>query len=47
MSDIGVTKTDYVKILQLDTLSEPISFDKKFKIFVAFYLKDTRLIDNF
>jgi pantoate--beta-alanine ligase len=44
---IGVTKTDYIKLLELNSLNTAINSKKKFSIFVAFYLKNTRLIDNF
>jgi len=43
---IGVKKIDYIKILDINKLIKPYRKEKKFKIFIAYYLKSTRLIDN-
>ncbi len=46
LMDLGVTKIDYLESYNLKTLKKPKSKKEKFKIFVAFYLNKTRLIDN-
>ncbi len=43
---IGVNKVDYVKILNIKTLKKPRSRNEKFRIFIAYFLGQTRLIDN-
>ncbi len=44
--NLGVNKIDYLKIYNLKNLSKPKSKKDKFKIFIAYYLNKTRLIDN-
>ena len=44
--DLGVKKIDYFEILDINKLSLPFKKQKKIKIFIAFYLGSTRLIDN-
>ena len=44
--NLGVTKIDYIKLYNLNTLKKPRNKREKFKIFIAFYLNKTRLIDN-
>jgi pantoate--beta-alanine ligase len=44
--DIGATKIDYIKVLDCNNLIKPYKKSKKIKIFVAYYLGLTRLIDN-
>ncbi len=46
LMDLGITKIEYIKLYNLKTLKEPINKREKFKIFIAFYLNKTRLIDN-
>jgi len=43
---LGVHKIDYIKILDISKLIKPYKRSKKYKIFVAYYLGATRLIDN-
>ena len=43
---IGVKKIDYIKILDINRLIKPYKRNKEYRIFVAYYLKSTRLIDN-
>ena len=43
---LGVRKIDYIKILDINKLIKPYKRNKKYKIFVAYYLGTTRLIDN-
>ena len=43
---IGVNKIDYIKLLDANKLIKPYKRKKKYKIFVAYYLNSTRLIDN-
>lgn len=44
---LGINKLDYLELLNLTTLKKPSNSKKKFNIFVAYYLKNIRLIDNF
>ena len=43
----GVNKVDYIKILNINRLIKPYKKRRKYKIFIAYYLGTTRLIDNF
>ena len=43
---LGVSKIDYIKILDINKLIKPYKKNKKYKIFIAYYLGGTRLIDN-
>jgi pantoate--beta-alanine ligase len=43
---MGVRKIDYIKILNINQLIKPFKKKIMYKIFVAYYLNDTRLIDN-
>ena len=43
---LGVRKIDYIKILDINKLTKPYKRNNKYKIFVAYYLDSTRLIDN-
>ena len=45
--NLGATKIDYLKLLNINKLIKPYKKNKKIRIFVAYYLKKTRLIDNF
>jgi len=42
----GVKKIDYVKILDVNKISKPYIKKKQYRIFLAYYLRTTRLIDN-
>jgi pantoate--beta-alanine ligase len=44
--NLGVTKIDYVELYNPSTLKRPKNKREKFKVFFAFYLNKTRLIDN-
>ena len=44
--NLGVKKIDYIEFYNSKTLKRPKSKREKFKIFIAFYLNKTRLIDN-
>ena len=43
---LGVSKIDYVKIININKVVKQISKKNKYKIFFAYYLRDVRLIDN-
>ncbi len=43
---LGAYKIDYLKILDINKLIKPFIKIKKYRIFVAYYLGKTRLIDN-
>jgi len=42
----GVRKIDYIKLLDINKQTRPFKKNKKYKLFVAYYLGSTRLIDN-
>ena len=44
--EIGVSKIDYLKILNINKIIKPFKKKMKKKIFIAYYLRSTRLIDN-
>jgi len=44
--NLGTTKIDYIKILDINKITKPYKKNKKYKIFIAYYLGKTRLIDN-
>ena len=44
--NIGAKKIDYIQVLDVNKLVKPYKKNKKYKIFVAYYLGLTRLIDN-
>ena len=43
---LGVRKIDYIKILNINKFTTPYERGNKYKIFLAYYLGSTRLIDN-
>jgi len=43
---IGANKIDYIKLLDINKLIKPYKKKNKYKIFIAYYLGSTRLIDN-
>ena len=43
---LGVNKIEYIQILNINKLTKPYIKNNKYKIFVAYYLGGTRLIDN-
>ena len=44
--NLGVNKIEYIQILNINKLIKPYIKNNKYKIFVAYYLGGTRLIDN-
>ncbi len=42
----GASKIDYLKILDINKMIMPHKKNSKYKIFIAYYLSQTRLIDN-
>jgi len=46
IKSFGVKKIEYIEVLDINKLIRPYKQLSKFKIFIAFYLKKTRLIDN-
>ena len=42
----GISKIDYIKIIDVNKIIKPFKKIKKYKIFIAYYLGTTRLIDN-
>ena len=43
---MGVRKIDYIEILNINKIIKPFKKKSKYKIFLAYYLGPTRLIDN-
>ena len=43
---LGVTKIDYIKVLDINKLIKPYDKKNEHRIFIAYYLGKTRLIDN-
>ncbi len=43
---LGVKKIDYIEILNINRLIKPFSKKNNYRIFIAYYLGNTRLIDN-
>ena len=46
LMNLGLTKIDYIELYNSKTLKRPKNKREKFRIFIAFYLNKTRLIDN-
>lgn len=44
--NLGVSKVDYLEIINLKKLKKPKSRKENYNIFIAYYLGKTRLIDN-
>ena len=44
--ELGAHKIDYIKLLDINKLIKPFKRNKKYRIFIAYYLRSTRLIDN-
>ena len=45
-SKIKPDKIDYIKLVDINKITRPFKKKNKFRIFIAYYLGDTRLIDN-
>ena len=43
---LGVTKIDYIKVLDINKLIKPYNNKNEHRVFIAYYLGKTRLIDN-
>ena len=43
---LGVKKIDYLKLIDINKQTRPFKKSKKYKLFVAYYIGSTRLIDN-
>ena len=43
---IGAKKIDYIEKIDINKITKPFKKKKKFRIFIAYYLGKTRLIDN-
>ncbi len=46
MMSLGVTKVDYLKNINLKNIQKLKKKNNKFKLFVAYYIDNIRLIDN-
>ena len=44
--ELGATKIDYVEIIDINKIIKPYKRKNRYKIFIAYYLGKTRLIDN-
>ena len=44
--ELGVNKIDYIKILDINKINHTKKKNKKYKVFIAYFLGSTRLIDN-
>ena len=44
--NLGANKIDYIKIFDINKIVKPFTKSKNYRIFVAYYLGSTRLIDN-
>ena len=44
---LGINKLDYLELVNLKTLKKPTNSNKRFNLFIAYYLRNIRLIDNF
>ena len=43
---LGVNKIDYIEMIDTNKIIKPYKKNSKFRIFIAYYLRSTRLIDN-
>ncbi|MDP7541007.1 MAG: pantoate--beta-alanine ligase [Candidatus Pelagibacter bacterium] len=46
ISQFGIKKIDYIELLDINKQTIPFKKNKKYKLFIAYYLGSTRLIDN-
>lgn len=44
--ELGITKIDYIKIININKVIKPFGKRNNYKIFISYYLGSTRLIDN-
>ena len=47
LKECGVSKIDYITALDIKTLKKPTLKNSNYKIFIAYYIRKIRLIDNF
>ena len=43
---LGVKKVDYIELIDINKQIIPFKKNRKYKLFIAYYLGSTRLIDN-
>ena len=43
---LGIKKIDYIEYIDINKQTKPFKKNKKYKLFIAYYLGSTRLIDN-
>ena len=46
IKNLGIKKIDYLKVLNINKIIRPYKKNKRYKIFIAYFLGSTRLIDN-
>ena len=46
LRDLGASKIDYLENYNIENFKKINKYSKKFNIFIAYYIKNTRLIDN-
>ena len=46
LSKIGLSKIDYISLLDVNKIIKPYKRRKEYKLFIAYYIGKTRLIDN-
>ena len=46
LRDLGARKIDYLENYNIENFKKINRQNKKFNIFIAYYIKNTRLIDN-
>tara|TARA_B100002051_G_C16543380_1_gene538740 strand:- start:33 stop:842 length:810 start_codon:yes stop_codon:yes gene_type:complete len=44
--NLGIKKIEYLKVLDINKLVKPYKKNKKYKIFISYFMKSVRLIDN-
>ena len=44
--ELGAHKIDYIKLLDINKLTKPYKKNKKYRVFISYYVRSTRLIDN-
>ena len=43
---LGIEKIDYIEIINLNKTTKPFKKNSIYKIFIAYYIRSVRLIDN-
>ena len=44
--NLGANKIDYIENYNVKNFNKIVKFNKKFNLFIAYYIKNIRLIDN-